>query len=525
MMTLPTYFQNLTDFINQWDSLTLLFLALWSIFSVTWYVCIFFIKLNANLPPGPPGLPIFGNLLSLDPNLHSYFASLSQTYGPIFSLRLGSKHGVVITSPSMARQVLKDQDVIFANRDVPVAGRVITYDGCDVVFSSYGSKWRMLRKVLVQWMSRNTTMDFVYELRREEVRKTVAYLYNRVGSPVDVGEEMFLTVLNTSTHTILGQTGEGDEGTEMGLEFREVMTLIMELIGKPNLSDFFPCLAWFDLQGVEKQMRMVLQRFDHIFEKIIKQRLKKKQQQLINGSEAEGSKDFLEFLLKMKDETDSMTPLSMANIKALLVDMVIGGTDTSSNTIEFAMAHLINEPKVMKRVQEELDSIVGKNNMVEESHIQKLPYLLAVMKEVLRLHPVVPLLVPHCPSETTSVGGYAIPKGSRVFVNVWAIHRDPSIWDNPLDFDPTRFLDAQYDYKGSDFSYLPFGFGRRACAGRSVAERTFLYCVATLIHLFDWKVPQDQKLDISEKFSIALKKKTPLIAIPTPRFSNPALYD
>ncbi|KAI9111004.1 hypothetical protein K1719_017879 [Acacia pycnantha] len=517
------------DSINQWDFHTLLFLALWSIFSVTWYTWIFFTtKSNSNLPPGPPGLPLFGNLLSLDPELHEYFASLSQTYGPIFSLRLGTKYSVVLTSASMARQVLKDHDVVFANHDAPIAGRVVTYGGRDVVFSPYGSEWRMLRKVLVQWIVTTTTLGSIHTLRRkQEVQQIVGYIYSRVGSPVDLGEQMFLTVLNISTNITWGGTVEGDEKTVMGGEFREVMIHVMELIGKPNLSDFFPWLAWFDLQGVEKQMRLQVQKFDRIFEKMIKQRLKKKKK-VISGSEADDdeSKNFLEFLFKLKDEQkDSKTPLTLANIKALLLEMMIGGTDTSSNTIEFAMAHIINEPKVMKRVQEELDCVVGKNNKVEESHIQKLPYLLAVMKETLRLHPIFPLLVPHCPSETTVVGDYTILKGYRVFVNVWAMHRDPSIWDNPLEFDPSRFLDGQYDYKGNDFNYLPFGSGRRICAGMAFAERTFLYCVATMMHSFEWKVPQGQKLDISEKFGVALKMKMPLVAIPTPRLSNPALYE
>ncbi|XP_054809561.1 flavonoid 3'-monooxygenase CYP75B137-like isoform X2 [Prosopis cineraria] len=362
MLPLPTFFQNLTDFINQWDSLSLLFLALWSIFSFTWYVFIFFTKPNPNLPPGPPGLPLIGNLLSLDPNLHSYFASLSQTYGPIFSLRLGIKYGVVITSPSMAQQVLKDHDVVFANRDVPVAGRIITYGGSDVVFSSYGPEWRMLRKVLVQWIINSNTLSSVFTLCRKEFQKTVGYLYNRVGFPVDIGKQVFLTVLNMTTRMIWGGTTtvEGDERTVMvGAEFREVMTLVMELIAKPNVSDFFPGLAWFDLQGVEKRVRLLVREFDQIFEKMIKQRQKVKKE---NGSEgSEDSNDFFGYLLKLKGEPHSKTPLTMNNFKSLLVDMLIGGIDTSSNSIEFAMAHMINEPEVTKRVQEELDSVVGKN--------------------------------------------------------------------------------------------------------------------------------------------------------------------
>jgi cytochrome P450 len=204
--------------------------------------------------------------------------------------------------------------------------------------------------------------------------------------------------------------------------------------------------------------------------------------------------------------------------------MVVGGSDTSSNAIEFALAEVMNKPEVMRKAQDELDRVVGKDNIVEESHIHKLPYLHAIMKESLRLHPVLPLLIPHCPSETCTIGGFSVPKGARVFINVWAVHRDPSIWENPLEFKPERFLNSKFDYSGSDFNYLPFGSGRRICAGIAMAERMFLYFLATLLHSFDWKLPEGKQMDLTEKFGIVLKLKNPLVAIPTPRLSNPALY-
>ncbi|KAI9111093.1 hypothetical protein K1719_017968 [Acacia pycnantha] len=523
----PTFFQNLIHSISLRDTSTLVFLALWAIIAATCYARFYFTKHDSNAPPGPLGLPLFGNLLCLHPQLHSYFTSLSHIYGPIFSLRLGSKHIIVVSSPSLARQVLKDHDLTFANRSVTIASRVAFYDGSDILWTPYGSEWRMMKKVFVQWIISNTASGSVSTLRGKEVRKTVGYLYSQVGSPVDIGQQMYLTVLNIITNMIWGGTTtieEDDETVVMGAEFRKVVARIVELLGTPNASDIFPWLAWFDLQGVEKQMRLAVQKFDEIFENIIKKRMKKNEKSNSIGQGQE-SEDFLGFLLKLKDEHDSKTPLTITQVKALLMDMLAGGTDTTVNTMEFAMAQILNNPNVMKRIQEELESAVGRENTVQESHISKLPYLSAVMRETLRLYPVGALLVPHCPSKTTNVGGYEIPRSSRVFVNVWAIHRDPSVWDNPLSFDPTRFLDAKCDYRGNDFKFLPFGSGRRICAGIALAERNFLYLMATLIHSFDWEVPKGQNLDVSEKFGILLKKKTPLVVIPTPRLSNPSLYE
>ncbi|KAE8708638.1 CYP706 protein [Hibiscus syriacus] len=372
-------------------------------------------------------------------------------------------------------------------------------------------------------MLSNATLDKTYELRRREVRQTVGYLYSKAGSPVNVGEQMFLTILNVVTSMLWGGTVEGEARASLGAEFRQVISETTELLGMPNISDFFPTLAPLDLQGAVKRMKKPMDKLNAIIENIIDQRLKKERES--GSSSALEFKDFVQFLLQLKDDEDSKTPLTMDHIKALLLDMVVGGSDTSSNSIEFVMAEIINKPEVMRRAQQELVEVVGKDNLVEESHIHKLPYLLAIMKESLRLHPALPLLIPHCPSESCTVGSYSIPKGSRVFVNAWAIHRDPSIWDNPSEFNPERFLNSQWDFSGNDFSYFPFGSGRRICAGIAMAERMVLYSVATLLHSFDWKVPEGNNLDLTEKFGIVLKLEKPLVAIPTPRLSDPTFYE
>ncbi|KAG5592995.1 hypothetical protein H5410_043509 [Solanum commersonii] len=498
------------------------------IVALLWFLWLFINKSKKGLPPLPPGpkaLPLLGNLHSLDPELHTYFASLSQTYGSICRLWLGKKLGIIITSPALAREVLKDQDTIFANRDVPAAGREATYGGTDIVWTPYGPKWRMLRKVCVREMLSGSTLDSVYALRRRELRQTINYFYSQAGLPVNIGEQMFLTVFNVITSMLWGGTVKGEERASLGAEFRHVVTKMTELLGTPNLSDFYPGLARFDLQGVAKKMKVLAKRFDKIFESMIDKRHEIDTNGGMETSVGQENKDFLQVLLKLKDDEAAKMPLTMPELKALLMDMVVGGTDTTSNTVEFAMAEIMNKPDVLRKLQQEIDTVVGEDNIVEESHIQHLPYLYAVMKEVLRLHPALPLLVPHCPSETSTVGGYIVPKGSRVFINVWAIQRDPSIWENPTEFHPERFSGNKWDYSGNDLNYFPFGSGRRICAGIAMAERMFMYSLASLIHSFDWKLPEGETLDLTEKFGIVLKKKMPLVAIPTPRLSNPTLYD
>ncbi|KAJ4905767.1 hypothetical protein Rs2_09425 [Raphanus sativus] len=474
------------------------------------------------LPPGPRGLPIVGNLPFLKPDLHTYFRDLAQEYGPIFKLHLGSKLTVVVNTPSLAREILKEQDINFSNRDVPLTARAITYGGLDLVFLPYGAEWRMLRKVCVLKLLNRKTLDSLYGLRRKEIRKRTRYLYDKSQeeSAVNVGDQMFLTMMNLTMNMVWGGSVKAEDMESVGTEFKGVCSEIIRLLSLPNVSDFFPWLARFDLQGLVKRMRVCAQELDAIFDGAIEKMPKL-------GSKDDGEcKDFLQQLMKLRDqEVDSEVPITFNHVKAVLTDMVVGGTDTSTSTIEFAMAELIKNPELMKRAQQELDEVVGKENIVEESDISRLPYILAVMKETLRLHPTVPLLVPHRPAETAVVGGYTVPKDTKVFINVWSIQRDPNVWENPNEFRPERFLDNKScDFTGTDYCFLPFGSGRRICAGVALAERMVLYTLATLLHSFNWKIPEGHVLDLEEKFGIVLKLKKTLVALPVPRLSDSNLY-
>lgn len=207
---------------------------------------------------------------------------------------------------------------------------------------------------------------------------------------------------------------------------------------------------------------------------------------------------------------------------------MFGATDTTSTTVEWSMTELLNCPEAMAKVCEELTRVVGLNNIVEESHLSKLTYLNAVIKEILRLHPPLPFLLPRFPGKSTTVAGYDIPQGAKIIVNAWAIHRDPRSWESPCEFRPERFLSGDAEKmrfnSTSNFNYIPFGSGRRICPGLPLAERFTIHVLASFLHMFHWKLPADSTLDLSDKFGSVLKKRHTLIAIPTPRLSDPHLY-
>ncbi|OVA07653.1 Cytochrome P450 [Macleaya cordata] len=477
------------------------------------------------LPPGPRGLPLVGNLLSLEADLHVYFAKLAKVYGPIMKLQMGRKCCVVVSSSSLAKEVLRDQDATFANRDALISTLVFTYGGIDIVWSPSNPEWRTLRKICTQELLSHTNLDSCYALRRKEVRQTVRDLYHhKIDTPVNVGVQVFVTILNVMMSMLWGGTLQGEERTRVGGEFQQMFNAMIEVASKPNVSDLFPVLRWFDIQGIERQSKMLLGWMERIFDSVIDQHMKMDK---ANQAHKE-SKDFLQCLLKLVEQQDAKTHITMTQLKALLMDMVVAGTDTTSTTLEWVMAEMMQKPETMRKAQEELKEVVGMNNMVEESHLSKLQYLDAVVKETLRLHPPGPLLIPRRPSSSSTIGGYTVPKVATVFCNVWEMHRDPEVWDEPLDFQPERFLTSdleKYDYRGNNFNYLPFGSGRRVCVGIPLAERMITYVLASLLHSFEWRLPEGTKLDLTEKFGIVLRKSTPLVAIPTPRLLNLELYN
>ncbi|KAE8694236.1 CYP706 protein [Hibiscus syriacus] len=340
-------------------------------------------------------------------------------------------------------------------------------------------------------------------------------IHQKTSLPVNLGEQTSLTTVRVMISTLWG--GSSERSGDL-IEIRKRLDEFVRLIGALNVSDILPVFAPFDLQGIVSKPKEHLSWFYGIFESVIMKRINEKK------ITDKFSKDFLQQMLKLNQRGDDKTSLSIKGVKALLLDMMIGGTDTIPTTIEWAMTELLRHPDKMTKLVEELDTVVGNENTVEGSHLPRLVYLDAVVKETLRLHPIAPLLLPHVPYETSIVAGYTVPKHSRVFINAWAMQRDPRLWDDPLGFQPERFLKSNTGYPRNNFEYLPFGSGKRICVGVALAEKMVLLLLAVLVHALEWKLPDGRKPDIHERFGVVLKKMEPLVAIPFARLSNPHQY-
>lgn len=291
-------------------------------FSIIWSIqkLINSSKKTPFLPPGPPGLPIIGYLPFLRQDLHHQFTELAGKYGPIYKLRLGNKLCTVISSPSLIKEVFRDHDTVFANRDTTVAARIATYNFNDIAWSPYGSQWRNLRKLFVREMLSNTNLEASYNLRKDEVRKAVKEIYSKIGTPIDVCELAFKIDLNVIINLIWGGKIQGERRDRILEGLLPVVAEMLDLLVKPNISDFFPVLARFDIQGIAKEMTALLRRVEGITEETIDERIKNPSgKSEAAAAKKDGRTDFLQILVDLMQEEDNKASLGKSQIKAMLI--------------------------------------------------------------------------------------------------------------------------------------------------------------------------------------------------------------
>ncbi|XP_006365963.1 geraniol 8-hydroxylase-like [Solanum tuberosum] len=475
-----------------------------------------FIKLTKStkklLPPGPTGLPIIGSLLQLGSKPNQSLAELAKIHGPLMTLKLGSITTVIASSPETAKEILQKHDKTLSARMVPDAVTSQPNPEATLAWVQSDNMWRNKRRILNTQMFTNQKLDSLQQLRHKKAEQLVCHIRKLCenGSSVDIGRVAFATMLNLVSRTIFS-IDLVDPESDMAQEFKDLVWTINEYAGKPNLSDYFPVLKWLDLQGVRRHVRPAYIRLHQIFDQLIEKRLDDR----ASTRKMKVAGDFLDVLLDQCEDKGS--GFDRKTIKPIIVDLFVAGSDTSAITTEWAMTELLRKPEELNKVRQEIIQQIGTERAVKESDMDKLPYLQAVVKETMRLHPAAPLLLPHKAQHDVQVLGFTVPKDSQIFVNAWAIGRDPKYWEKPLEFLPERFMESSVDYKGRDFEFIPFGAGRRICPGMPLAIRMVNLMLASMIQPFNWKLPDGmarEELDMEEQFGVTLKKAIPLVAIP-----------
>lgn len=493
--------------------LSLLYIVLLSV------ITSFFYKLTrprrGNSIPSPPKLPIIGNLHQLGSLPHCSLHALSQKYGQIILLRFGCVPTLLLSSADTAHEVMKVHDLAFSGRAPSSIADRLLYNSQDVAFATYGDYWRKMRQICVLHLLSLKRVQSFGNIRTEEVSLMVEKI--QAGpQPVNLSE-MILALTNDITSRVA--FGRKYSCSTIGSRARAVLADFLSLLGEFSVGDFIPWLSWLDtVSGLDARLRSVFRQLDAFTEEVMEDHVQNRERQKDGQVD---TADIVDVLMSLaKDDTDGIS-LTKDNIKAIILDMYAGGTHTTFSALEWTMAELIRQPKIMKRVQDEVRGVLGLKQSIQEDHLVEMNYMKAVIKESLRLHPPVPLLIPRESMKDIELMGYHIPSGTRMMINAWSIGRDPKSWERPEEFLPDRFMGSSVDFRGQHFQFVPFGAGRRGCPGSGFAMSVVELVLVKLLLHFDWELPdgkEGESLDMSETSGITCHMKYGLVLIAKPMF-------
>ncbi|PUZ76802.1 hypothetical protein GQ55_1G319400 [Panicum hallii var. hallii] len=456
------------------------------------------------LPPGPWTLPVIGSIHAVRwSRPHRSLARLAERHGPLTCIWFGRYPIVVVSTPDATRKVLACSEL--AGRTVLDTMRAEGHaDNC-VLLLPPGPKWRAIRRLVMAELQTKGQLAAREQLRQEKARELVRYVSERAarGEPVDVGHAAFMTAVDLVSRTLISV----DIGSR---ELRDKLRECAQLLTTPTIADVFPSLAAADLQGARRRLSALVRYLSGIVdEEFVRRR---------RGRDAGEPRknDMVDLVIdKEKEWEEEGSELNYDVVRCLITDLFLAGSETVSSTVEWAMAELLQSPKSMEMVKEELKAVIGTKGQVAESDITQLPYLQAVVKEAFRLHPAVTLALQRAMA-TVEIEGYSIPKGASVIINIWSINRQSKTWVEPEKFMPERFIGKDISYWGKDFELIPFSAGRRQCLGLPLAHRMVHLILGSLLYHFDWTLPADVKdsgIDMSENTGVMVSMATPLKAI------------
>ncbi|CAN6338131.1 unnamed protein product [Urochloa humidicola] len=477
------------------------------------------------LPPGPWRLPVIGSLHHLfnKPLAHRAMADLARRCGApdVMYLQLGEVPAVVVSSREAAREVLRAHDVTFASRPMGLNMRATAHEGLGIAFSPYGHRWRQLRKICAVELLGAARVRSLRAAREEEAARLVAAV--AAGSPescerppVNVSARVAAFVADSVLRAIVGERFRRRD------EFLEVLEEGLRSV-KPgtSLADMFPSSRLLcAISSTFRKDREFHRKITELVNCAIEQHQERKAA-VAGDDDSTGDKDLLGVMLRIQKEGGGPDfHLDKGTLKAVVLDLFGGGSETTGTTLLWTMSELMRNPAVMQKAQAEVHHVLQGKERVTEDDLIGLKFLKLVIMETLRLHAPTPLLMPRECTEQCNILGFDIPQGALVLVNAWSIGRDPKYWDQPEEFKPERFEEVEVDYKGTYFEYIPFGAGRRMCPAITFAEVNMVLALAALLYHFDWQLPSGvspSDLDMEEDMGITVRRKRDLYLCPTIR--------
>ena len=438
-----------------------------------------------HLPPGPFPLPIIGNAHKLAANSrHVDLMQLEKQYGKVFRLYIGSQLVVVVSGGDAIQEVLVTRSSNFAGRPSIHSSEVYS-KGRAIGFADYSSEWRLHRKLALSALKLYGAGGIKQEaIVTNEFDLLMERVHSRNGQPHDITREIRLAVTNVICALVFGSRYEPDDPEF--LKFSDITNSIVSMLAAGSIVDVFPWLRFYPFKSIQLLKEKCKER-DELVGRIYREH--------VEANRVAAPQDLTDALLKARkeaEEEDSSVSGSFTDDKLVstMGEVFIAGMETTATSLCWALLYLIYNPKIQEMLHQELDEVIGPDRLPELRDKKNLPYLEATIAETLRLSSIGPLAIPHKATVDTTLQGYHIPKGTTVLVNLWSLHHDPAIWDDPDKFIPERFLDKDGKFvPPKQDRFLPFSAGRRACLGESLARIELFLILARLLHRFRFENP------------------------------------
>ena len=452
------------------------------------------------LPPGPRGLPVFGSLLELRHDTHLAIDRMSRRYGDICLLRFGNVPTVIISHPDLLQEAFGRSEL--ADRWVSEIMDILSSQK-DLVLAPYGDRWRQMQRFANRELLSARNLDNVRERYIEGIVNGLVDEMRAMGEAGELVSPPVMVARSNSEMMFRAVFGRDEDSVAEFVRLRrallEHVNWIFATATATNLADYIPWMRFLPNNALKEAVTQ-----SEIGTAII--------DSLVEGARNRSGLDLstptclVEVMLAQEETGEIESDM----INDLCMDLLVAGTDTSAQTVNWTLLLLANRPEVQAKVHEELDRVIGPDALPAVDDRTRLPYTFACLAESMRYRTIGPLAVPHQAAQDTEVGGYLVPAGVQVLGNIYSIHHDPRFWDSPDDFVPERFLpqsDGSPAAALTGNAFIPFGTGHRRCPGRRFAETAVWLHLTRMLHNLRFETPDGEPLSEAEVFGLAISPR------------------